>query len=62
FLNKKIEVIKINKKDYSMIINPVDYESDWKSLIEQEETRRDEPKKKINPVRKLGQGIKLCPR
>lgn len=32
FLNKKIEIIKINKKDYSAIINP----TDWKSLIEKE--------------------------
>lgn len=36
FLNKKIEVIKINKKDYSTVVNPVNYESDWKSLIERE--------------------------
>lgn len=35
-----------------MIVNPVNYESDWKSLIEQEETRRKEPKKKINKGRK----------
>ena len=32
FLNKEIGVIKINKKDYSAVVNA----SDWKSLIEKE--------------------------
>ncbi|MFH1772491.1 MAG: DEAD/DEAH box helicase [Candidatus Omnitrophota bacterium] len=39
FLNKEIEVIKINKKDYSAVVNPVNYESDWKTLIEKEAER-----------------------
>lgn len=36
FLNKKIEVIKINRKDYSTVVNPVNCENDWRSLIERE--------------------------
>ncbi|MFH1504666.1 MAG: DEAD/DEAH box helicase [Candidatus Omnitrophota bacterium] len=39
FLNKKIEVIKINKKDYSIVINSFDYKSDWESLIKEEGER-----------------------
>lgn len=45
FLNKEIGVIKINKKDYSTVVNSVNYESDWKSLIEKE-TEWVKPKRK----------------
>ncbi|MBU1122777.1 MAG: DEAD/DEAH box helicase [Candidatus Omnitrophota bacterium] len=34
FLKKEIEAIKINKKDYSTVIDSVKYDTDWKSLIE----------------------------
>ena len=41
FLNKKIEVIKINKKDYSTVVDL----SDWKSLLEKE-IEWEKPKRK----------------
>ena len=41
FLNKKIEVIKINKKDFSTVVNP----SDWQSLLEKE-IEWEKPKRK----------------
>jgi ATP-dependent RNA helicase RhlE len=36
FLKKEIGVIKVNKKDYSTVVNSANYGSDWKSLIEKE--------------------------
>ena len=36
FLNKEIGVIEINKKDYSVVVNSANCESDWKRLIEKE--------------------------